>query len=66
MTERAQRIEHHARAVDFTALTNSAAVARIRQLAAQGLREDTLQLLSGWNRTDVWRAMTPAPARPDA
>jgi hypothetical protein len=47
---------------DFTTLTNTAAIARLRQLAALGLREDTLQALSGWHRSDVRRAITPAPA----
>lgn len=51
--------------VDFTRLTNLEAVARVRQLHAQGLREPTLQALTNWNRSDLWRALTPAPARAD-
>jgi hypothetical protein len=49
--------------LDFTSLTNPEAVARIRQLAAQGLPDDTIAQLFGWNRSDVRRAITPAPAR---
>jgi hypothetical protein len=48
---------------DFTTLTNAAAIARIRQLAAQGLPDATLAEMFGWNRTDIRRAIAPAPAR---
>jgi hypothetical protein len=57
-------VERSTRIVDFTTLTNVAAIARLRQLAAQGMSDETLATLVGWNRTDVRRAITPAPARP--
>jgi len=50
--------------VDFTTLTNASAIARIRALAAQGLPDETLALMFGWNRSDVRRAIAPAPSRP--
>jgi hypothetical protein len=58
-------VEHVALALalDFTSQTNSGAIARIRQLAAQGLSDGTIADLFGWNRSDVRRAITPAPSR---
>ena len=58
-------VEHPSLVPDFTKLTNSAAIARLRQLAAQGLREETLEAVSGWHRSDIRRAIPPAPARGD-
>jgi hypothetical protein len=51
------------RTPDFTTLTDLLALQRLRQLAAQGLPEATLSTLFALNRTDVRRAIAPAPAR---
>jgi hypothetical protein len=63
MTMRTLREEPARSVVDFSSLTNDRAVARVRQLAAQGLRESTMESLTGWHRTDIRRAIAPAPAR---
>jgi hypothetical protein len=64
MTHRSEHISDSPQQPDFTSLTNAAAVARIRQLAAQGLPDGTLADLFGWDRGDVRRAIASAPARP--
>jgi hypothetical protein len=62
MTQRTLFERPRAASPDFTSLTNAAAIARIRQLAAQGITEVTLAELFAWNRTDVRRAIAPATA----
>jgi hypothetical protein len=66
MTERTSfHVQQTSMEPDFSELTNLAAIARVRQLAAQGLPDDTIAMMVGWNRTDTRRAITPAPQRPN-
>jgi hypothetical protein len=65
VTTRTQRpAESRSQVIDFTSLTCAAAVARVRQLASQGLPDGTLAAMFGWNRSDIRRAITPPAARP--
>ncbi|MGO9717258.1 MAG: hypothetical protein ACLPV2_09825 [Steroidobacteraceae bacterium] len=59
MTARTVRVTPHLHRLppDFTQLTSTEARRRVAQLAAMGLPESTIAMMTGWSVTDVRRAL---------